>query len=131
VQIEHRIEIARELVLTLAKADDGGLGSRVVGEPANADETAHTSELDNVTLVVGDHVRAKSGAGDPVTGEVDVDEFLHTLHGRIEHGKVVTDPGIVDEDRGGGAELFLDRGGRRLDGFGVGDVAANVQRDVC
>jgi hypothetical protein len=117
--------------LTLAKADQRRLASRIIAKPPHAHKTTHTRHLYHVPLVRFDHIGTKLGTGDPMRSEVDINEFLQLVDRWREYGEIVSDPRVVHKDGGGDAleVLFdLERGG--MDGFGGGDVAPTIQGDI-
>jgi hypothetical protein len=93
-----------------------------------------------MTLVLLDHIGTKGSTGEPkqlaklnlgstlyvpVTGQVDLDQFLHPMRGNIEDGIIMSDTSVVDENAGS-AELFTNLDGCSVDCFRVGDVALDV-----
>jgi hypothetical protein len=63
----------------------------------------------------------------PVTGHVDLDQFLDSLRGKLEYREVVSDSSVVDEDAWG-AELLSDLDSGSIDSFKIGHVAFDVVR---
>ena len=64
----------------------------------------------------------------PMTGEVDLDQLLHTVRRRFKYREVVPNTRIVDQDRWA-LELGADLRCGRIDRVRVGNVALYVQRD--
>jgi hypothetical protein len=118
-------------LLTLAETDKSRLARRIIAKPPNAHKTTHTRHLYHVSFIPLNHIGTKFRTGDPMGGEIDINEFLQLVDRWREYGEIVSDPRVVHKDGGGDAleVLFdLERGG--MDGVGGGDVAPTIQGDV-
>ena len=73
-------------------------------------------------------VQIRAVSDSPMTGEVDLDQLLHTVRRRFKDREVVPNARIVDQDRWA-LELGADLSCGRIDRIGVGDIALDVQRD--
>jgi hypothetical protein len=102
--------------LTLGEGDQSSLAGGVVGEDTDANEAAHARDLDDMTLVVLDHIWRKCSTGVPassaktisrgrvwdvdipMTDQIDLDQLLESLRWNLEDRVVMSDTGIVDEN---------------------------------
>ena len=73
-------------------------------------------------------VQIRAVSDSPMTGEVDLDQLLHTVRRRFKDREVVPNTRIVDQDRRA-LELGADLRCGRIDRVRVGNVALYVQRD--
>jgi hypothetical protein len=59
------LNLDKEDQLTLGQRDQSSLAGRVVRKDAYTDETAHTGNLDDMSLVPLHHIRSESSTGEP------------------------------------------------------------------